>query len=108
QIVGPAGRTGGVTPRAAEERPDAPAATVDLVDALDLLVRHAHDERRTILPADVAEVRARFLEGPHRGGHELRHARPRRRAPIQGFRAVERRGRCGPRETRVSIRGYIL
>src|SRR5437667_1651962 len=77
QIGGPAGWTGGVTPRAAEERPDAPAATMDLVDALDLLVRHADDERRAILPADVTEVRARFLEGPHRGGHELRHARPR-------------------------------
>src|SRR5439155_20686635 len=109
QIGGPAGRTGGVTPRAVEEGPDAPAATVDLVDALDLLIGYAHNERRAILPADVAEVRARFLEGPHRGGHELRHARPRRRAAIKGFRA----DRCEVSRRRLeaferSMRRYIL
>src|SRR5437867_8110885 len=102
------GCPGRVTPRPVEERADAPASTTDLVHALDLVVRHADDERRAVLRADVAETGARFLEGPHRGGHELRHARPRRRAAIKGFRAAERRGPRGPRETRVPVRSYIL
>src|SRR2546426_1433453 len=92
RIPAASGRPGRVAPRPVEERADAPAATTDLVHALDLVVRHADDERRAVLRADVAEPGARFLEGPHRGGHELRHARPRRRAAIKGFRAAERRG----------------
>src|SRR5438093_3405544 len=102
------GRPGCIAPRAFEECADAPAATPDLVHTLDLVVRDADDKRRAVLPADVAEPSARFLEGPHRGGHELRHAGPRRRAAIKGFRAVVRRAPRGLRETRVSIRGYIL
>src|SRR5438445_6509775 len=86
----PAGRPGCIAPRSVDEGADAPAPTVDLVDALDLFVRDAYDERRAILRADVAEARARLLEGPHRGGHELRHGRPRRRAAIKGFRAPGR------------------
>src|SRR3989449_1510636 len=102
------GRPGRVAPRSVEERADAPAATTDFVHALDLVVRHADDERRAVLRADVAEPGARFLEGPHRGGHELRHARPRRRAAIKGFRAAERRGPVVLERLAVSIHGYIL
>src|SRR2546427_1869567 len=86
----PAGRARRVAPRSVDECADAPAPAVDLVDALNLFVRDAHDERRAILRADVAETRARLLEGPHRGGHELRHGRPRRRSAIKGFRARRR------------------
>src|SRR5881628_2372051 len=86
----PAGRPGCIAPRSVDECAEAPAPTVDLVDALDLFVRDAYDERRAILRADVAEARARLLEGPHRGGHELRHGRPRRRSAIKGFRAPRR------------------
>src|SRR5437867_112401 len=92
----PAGGPGCVAPRSIDECAEAPAPAVDLVDALDLFVRDAHDERVAILRADVAEARARLLEGPHRGGHELRHGRPRRRPAIKGFRAP---GRDAPPRT---------
>src|SRR5207249_5239624 len=108
RVPAASGRPGRIAPRAVEECADAPAATPDLVHTLDLVVRDADDKRRAVLPADIAEPGARFLEGPHRGGHELRHARPRRRAAIKGFRAVVRRAPRSLRETRVSIRGYIL
>src|SRR2546422_967343 len=108
RVPAASGRPGCVAPRSVEERADAPAATTNLVHVLDLIVRDADDERRAVLPADIAEPSARFLEGPHRGGHELRHARPRRRAAIKKFRAVVRRAPRGLRETRGSVRSYIL
>src|SRR5438445_2553558 len=92
----PARRPGCVAPRSADECAEAPAPTVDFIDVLDLFVCDAHDERRAILRAHVAEDRARLLEGPHRGGHELRHGRPRRRPAIKGFRAP---GRDAPPRT---------
>src|SRR5437867_1060313 len=109
RVPAPCGRPGRVAPCSFEERADAPAATTHLVHALDLVVRDANDERRAVLRADVAEPGARFLEGPHRGGHELRHARPRRRAAIKGFRGIERRGPRRLRETRrFDSRLYII
>ncbi len=90
RIGRPAGRPRRVAPRSVDECTDAPAPAMDLIHALNLFVRDAHDERRAVLPADVAKARARLLEGPHRGGHELRHRRPRRRAAIKGFRAAGR------------------
>src|SRR5437870_7426682 len=104
----PAGGPGCVAPRSIDECAEAPAPAVDLVDALDLFVRDTHDERVAILRADVAEARARLLESPHRGGHELRHGRPRRRAAIKGFRAPAATRPRGPPGWRASIRGYIL
>src|SRR5947209_26425 len=104
----PAGGPRSVAPRSVDECADAPAPTMDLVDALDLFVRDAYDERRAILRADVAEARARFLEGPHRGGHELRHGRPRRRPAIKGFRAPGRGVTRRTSRRTASIRRYIL
>src|SRR3989442_1372414 len=104
----PAGRPGCVAPRSVDECADAPAPTVDFIDALDLFVRDAYDERPAILCAAVTEARARLLEGPHRGGNELRHGRPRRRPAIKGFRAPGRGVTRRTSRRTASIRRYIL